>query len=1180
MRPSFRRRRCPSAPPSGAVGPSVRALAQPLEDRRLLSASLLMDINTRPESSSPQDMIEFGGGLYVSANGPAGRELYRSDGTAAGTTLLKDIRPGTEGSLPRDFTIAGDYLYFTAGNGSGTDRNLWRTDGTAAGTVQLTGAAPATHFANPAHLTVVGDALYFAAYDPAAGASVWKTDGTPGGTSLVFNPPGGPGNLDVGVSGIAPAGSGGAFIATPYSPSDITAKLWKTDGTPAGTVELRDFGLNNVLHLTAAGGGRVVFSAEPDANGREPWVSDGTPEGTRLLRDLRTIPVNGSVSGLPQQFININGTVFFSGNSDVSSVAALWKTDGTPEGTSLVRAIDSHLYTELGGVLYFSAVLGATGGLWRSDGTDAGTYQVSDQVPSDGMVASGGKLFFFSSRPGMSGLWKSDGTTAGTQAVAPLSTRSSLTRFNDGVAFAATDSTGSNVWTSDGTTAGTASIGAFDPTRTISSVPYSGSPYFPSNPLPATLAPVRLGGRTVFVANSGSGGVLWATDGTTAGTARIATFNGTQIQGIAAATRPDGTAFAYVLSRGGANNGADAMLWTTDGTDAGTARVRTVVTPTSGPALSMESLAVRGGVLYFSGDLPEQRRGLEPMKSDGTAAGTVRIKDLSESPAPILVDSNVARFTVVGDAVYFVARGASTQQGGNELWKTDGTPEGTVLVRSFMPAPGYSGGRVRSLAGVNGRLVFRVQPVFGGSFDQIWTSDGTPAGTVMVREFSGPLAGSIYDYDSLAVLGGAAYFMASPLSDPINVELWKTDGTAAGTVRVKDIYPGNMGSAPGGIKSLGGRLYFSAQDPDAGVELWTSDGTEAGTRRLTDIAPGPGGSMPKVLGEAWGRVYFGASNSARGYELYSTDGTPAGTVLAAEVAPGVTSSFPFHAVEAANGRVLFWADDNHHDREPWVLDVPPAAVPFVRGRHVFYNNSRFDDRDPAANLADDGAVATDKQPLRPGGLPSAANVTNYSRGLNGVMVDLDSRFGFFDDVRLSFRAGRGGDPAAWREAPAPLSITRRIDGVPEEVERVTAVWADGALRNTWLRVTVEAVLDGRVVASDVFYYGNLAGETGGPPSPAPPRVDAADYARTRAAISSRRASVTSPYDHNRDGVVNVLDLAAVRANFLATLPAPTPPASAAAVAPAAAAAPQRALRPAYRHGLLTERDAAGGGAGS
>ena len=220
----------------------------------------------------------------------------------------------------------------------------------------------------------------------------------------------------------------------------------------------------------------------------------------------------------------------------------------------------------------------------------------------------------------------------------------------------------------------------------------------------------------------------------------------------------------------------------------------------------------------------------------------------------------------------------------------------------------------------------------------------------------------------------------------------------------------------------------------------------------------------------------------------------------------------------------------------------------VAARHVFYNRSAFDGNDAAASEADDAAIAPDKRPLRPGQAPSFANVTSYSRGINGIMVDVFNYAGATGPAAVgpngpfSIKAGNGGDPAAWPDAPQPSAVTWRRGAGVGGSDRVTITWPDGALRNTWLQVTVKATGVLGINVPDVFYFGNLVGETGD----AAPRmsVSALDFVRTRNAISARRAGIVSPFDHNRDGRVGALDVALARGatgRTLAPVSAPAAP---------------------------------------
>jgi hypothetical protein len=224
----------------------------------------------------------------------------------------------------------------------------------------------------------------------------------------------------------------------------------------------------------------------------------------------------------------------------------------------------------------------------------------------------------------------------------------------------------------------------------------------------------------------------------------------------------------------------------------------------------------------------------------------------------------------------------------------------------------------------------------------------------------------------------------------------------------------------------------------------------------------------------------------------------------------------------------------------------------VVGRWLFYDNSAYDGHNPGPNRADNNAVATDKQPLLPGGGPGAfANVTGYSRGINGVMIDvagdmpLTALVGVAMNVGL--KSGTGGDPAAWPDAPRPTLISVFPGDGAGGSDRIVLTWPDGAIRNAWLRVTVRDVdfNGGFGLPDDTFLFGNLVGDAADRNGL---KVDATDLAVTRAA-QGRPATVTNVADHNRDGRVNVLDQTIVRGAMGRSLTAVSTPPAAAALPP-------------------------------
>jgi glucose/arabinose dehydrogenase len=234
-------------------------------------------------------------------------------------------------------------------------------------------------------------------------------------------------------------------------------------------------------------------------------------------------------------------------------------------------------------------------------------------------------------------------------------------------------------------------------------------------------------------------------------------------------------------------------------------------------------------------------------------------------------------------------------------------------------------------------------------------------------------------------------------------------------------------------------------------------------------------------------------------------------------------------------------------RVEYTLAPPPAAV---AGGCVFYNSSAFDGRDAAANAADDAAIAPDKAALAPGRAATFANVTSYARGINGVMVDVRGAWRNVGVADFQLEVGHGN---SWSAARAPSAVSVRLGAGAAGSDRVTLTWPDGAVRNTWLRVTVKATPNTGLARDEVFSFGNLVGETGdGPAGATPLKVNARDVvALRRGRVIPSAAALTSAYDFNRDGRVNALDLAVTRSNLSRGLSLPG--AGAGAVAAAALA---------------------------
>ncbi|MFN8357692.1 MAG: ELWxxDGT repeat protein [Spirosomataceae bacterium] len=340
----------------------------------------------------------------------------------------------------------------------------------------------------------------------------------------------------------------------------------------------------------------------------------------------------------------------------------------------------------------------------------------------------------------------------------------------------------------------------------------------------------------------------------------------------------------------------------------------------SGGSAAPQKFAVIGSTLYFVAT--DATNGQELWKSDGTAAGTVLVKDINPSG-----DSYAANLTVMGNTLYFRAYDATN---GSELWKSDGTAAGTVLVKDINP--GSDGSFAENLTVLGSTLYFQAYDATNGK--ELWKSDGTAAGTVLVKDIRPGSNHSSPNY--LTVLGSTLYFQADNGTN--GVELWKSDGTAAGTVLVKDIRPGSGDSYAANLTVMGSTLYFRAYDATNGSELWQSDGTAAGTVLVKDIRPGSGGSFPDYLAVMGSTLYFQADDGTNGVELWKSDGTAAGTVLVKDILSGSNGSYPLN-LTVLGSTLYFLADDATNGSELWKSDGTAAGTVLVKDINPGRNNS-------------------------------------------------------------------------------------------------------------------------------------------------------------------------------------------------------------------------------------------------
>src|SRR5262245_50935187 len=253
----------------------------------------------------------------------------------------------------------------------------------------------------------------------------------------------------------------------------------------------------------------------------------------------------------------------------------------------------------------------------------------------------------------------------------------------------------------------------------------------------------------------------------------------------------------------------------------------------------------------------------------------------------------------------FVFFRATDPEHGTELCKSDGTEAGTVLVKEINPRQYGSLDYLPSLSTeMNGTLFFRASDGVHGM--ELWKSDGTKAGTLMDKDISPGLYGSSYSL-RLVNVNGVLFFTAT---DSVHTGLWKSDGTEAGTVLVKEFQPGFYVSAANELTNVNGTLFFSAADTFGDFELWKSDGTEAGTVLVKDINPGPYGSYPRNLRNMNGTLFLTAVDPISGAELWKSDGTDAGTVLVKDINPGPYGSAYYDTTRVEIGGIVYFAADD------------------------------------------------------------------------------------------------------------------------------------------------------------------------------------------------------------------------------------------------------------------------------
>jgi ELWxxDGT repeat protein len=889
------------------------------------------------------------------------------------------------------FSLGGRSLFSTSG--SGDEGMLWSTDGTAEGT-RVVSSTICPYPCQGIKLLGVwqGAAILDVVTGPASGpiaSAVWRTDGTTAGTFQLAGPFL---NFSSTLTAIYPLGDRFFFFVS--CDLSLNCSLFRSDGTRAGTAPFMAAGITSSFanpHSFAVWRDRLVFISFTDFSTSEGlWSTDGTPEGTVRLADVQEVQDSlAPVVPTPSHLF------FASGETGED----LWVTDGTPGNARRLADFDPvqcarfpepfcntpdiNTLTAIGdGVLFITHRTGHGQEIWRSDGTESGTRPVIElPSPESWSVPEplpGGRWLFAGSPTGTGEglkLWTAD---ADFTHAAPLTGCDGgacpgfagfLSPTLPHLFVGRDDAHGTEVWITDGTGAGTHLLADVCPG------PCSGYRFQVGRETVLGMA----AGRTWFLAFPHDGDQnsvddeIWVTDGTPAGTHR------------ALGHVPGDLGFLGDLALYGISgpNRDTAELWATNGTPAGTRQVTVLqrAAPGSFPAFWPLANGVLLKVYDGTHDVLWQ--------SDGTAGRTVSLFELPGGR------SFVGEATRVGDLQFFLVATADR----TEIWRTAGTAPGTFRVNRVALGAGVS-----LMTSWRGRLLFLVE----GETCAFWSSDGTPGGTRAILPqlpfldcpttvqaagarflFVAPLPRGGRSVPQIFVSDGTAagtrqisqirYTRPSSGDDPVtaggitffriylpigtDVQVWRTDGTGAGT------YLAFNAVQPADLFGFRGSLYFTARLPDStvtrilyrvpasggepiplaefdtsfnpfalpeftpagdrlffvapsgiGTELWTTDGTPAGTRRVSSIGSRP--SSLKDLVAAGNRVFFSADDGEHGRELWESDGTEEGTRMVFDLNPGGFSSNPAN-LTVSGGYLFFSADDGETGVEPWALRLDP-----------------------------------------------------------------------------------------------------------------------------------------------------------------------------------------------------------------------------------------------------------------
>jgi trimeric autotransporter adhesin len=856
---------------------------------------LLKDISTIGYGG-PTSYVEMAGIVYFIHNDDIhGNELWRTDGTASGTYMVKDIYFGSWDGLGKfeDLVVFQNKLYFAARD-KNFGRELYKSDGTAAGTTIVIDINSGAADSQVRSITNCGDyKLVFVAQNTTYGNELWQSDGSLTGTTILADFETGSPSSTIFEIVFMPTPLAGTIFVNVLN-DNFNKGIWKSSfscfiGCGAFSPFIKIPNTANSFYLLKH---TNTINNQYDLYFRNSITSNISKYNlnTDILTPLTSF---SSPTYINSSLNTVGNTVVFAGG-DLTNGVELWKTDGTVAGTGLLKDInpgpassDFKDFEIAGNSVYF-AVENINGtNLWRTDGTANGTVQVIDIDPTDeikgvfNITIQNDNIYFFTYKPilfyeveiqfrvyntsSQTYTLLKDFGTGGELDGAP-----EAFPYNGSMLFSGYDDiNGFEVWKTSGSVTTTQLLKDIN----------KGRSYF-----------------NYLTFNDFTKEILFFTQENPNSYSLYKIELGTVVSKIKDIYLEDLTllnANTYVFNSYESNTGSE--LWKTDGTAAGTVLLKDLnpngsSEPNSFTKLN-NSLIFRATTTTTGGEL---------WITDGTAAGTNLIKDIY----PGTTWSYPRDFKECNGYVYFIA---NTQAEGEELWRTDGTNAGTTLVKDVLPGSGSS--QIKHLTKVGNKLFFvSTNTVYG---EELFVTDGTSAGTILVKDIRpGFLSSNIQD---LTAVGNDVFFSAD---DGVNgKELWRSSGTNATTL-IYNINPEHTfqsqtiieSSNPQNLTALNNKLYFSAEKSiytgsafiGYGRELWSLD-IGIGQPILVRDANTPPSSdgIPIEYTQSFTRfgniIYYPATDGQHGFELWRSDGTEAGTFMVQDLYEGINNGIDYQA---------------------------------------------------------------------------------------------------------------------------------------------------------------------------------------------------------------------------------------------------------------------------------------------